>query len=343
MKKLIPVLFVCFIFSCELFIPIPVVKDAHFFGISPSTSHSIPDEEYLDYEFLGMKSIRLHLQYSTFGEEYDFSAYDTIINKCIENDIEVMMLVSYESYPSDGIPGGAPWDANQEILYYDDYLELLDILAIAAPHFSSLGVHNWEIWNEQNGSWHIDPDDYAQLITTVYERFKYTDQWDTEATIVFGGIDSVAWFDPAGSNGAARQYMQNVHSSQFMADFIQQYGRLPYDAVGLHPYGADTEAKFNHNLDDVVFSVIDAYGGCSTPVWITELGEASVDDSVNADRVENYIELAYQHPRVERLFWFKYTYQGTGPESFYSLVFDNGTKRESFYRINSINRDITKT
>lgn len=324
------VVFMASIMGCKISIDIP--KDAHFFGISPSLSHDIPESEFDDYEYLGVKSVRIHLQRSVFGETYDFSTYDEVVSKCVSQDIEVMLLVSYESYDSKGVAGGAPWDPNQQILYYNDYMDLVDFLDIAVPHFSALGVKSWEIWNEENGAWHINPDEYAELITTIYEKFKYTDKWDESATVVFGGVDTVAWFDPLGSNGAAREYMQQVVASIAMENFILAYGRLPFDVVGVHPYGADTESKLNHNLQNVVFDTM----GCQVPIWITEIGDANTDDAINADEIENYISIMRDHNKIERMFLFKYTYQGDSGHSFYSLVFDDGTKRQSFYRVHSV-------
>lgn len=305
-----------------------------FFGISPTASHAVGEGEWLDYRELGIESVRIHLQ-----QGHDWSAYDAVVDRCMEEGIEVMMLVSYESYASEAVEEPAPWGGTW--LRYTDVMELVDTLAAAVPHFRDRGVHAWEIWNEENGTWHVMEPDYAQLLAAVYEKFKYTDRWDPGATVVFGGLDAVAWFDPLGGNGAARQYLINLYGQAAFTDFMARYGHPPYDAMAIHPYGAETTDKFNYNLSSVCLETMEAHGHGALPIWITELGDANEADAVQADMLEHYVRASFNHPSVQRLHWFKYTYPGSSGHAFYSLVMDDGRHREAYYRYRDLIAELT--
>jgi hypothetical protein len=307
--------------------PPPPNNGAQFFGLSPTANDVIPQSERNDYAELGITDLRVHLQHGK-----SFSDYDDVINYCNDAGIKVMMLVSYESYASNPEQKGAPWDKEQKINYYYDYNDLLAVLAQAVPHFKALGVKDWEIWNEENGVWHIESDLYAQFLCDVYKSFKYKEQWDPEATICFGGLDAVCggW----GWNTYAKQYVEEVHNSDAFRDFKIQYGHMPYDAMGIHPYNAvnDQHDLFNESIEQVCLSTMRAHGSGDLPIWITELGDNNPDDGVNARRLEDNVRRAFAHPSIKKLHWFKYTYPGSDGLAYYSLVMEDGHHRESYYR-----------
>jgi hypothetical protein len=302
----------------------------HFFGISPTYNHYIPQQEYQDYKKMGIRSLRLHYQ-DSYGDEY----YDEVIKQCVKDSIEIMMLVSYESYPSRAVEEVPPWGGTR--LRYTNAMDLIYKLAEIVPRFRDLGVHAWEIWNEENGVWYIPENEFALLMATVYEKFKYTDKWDADATIVFGGLDASAGpWDPSGSNGAAKEYLKNVYAAKVLKDFKSKYGISPFDAIAVHPYNTETKVKFDHNLADVCISNMTANGDAEMPLWITELGDASEDDITQADRLEVYVKAALAHLQVARLHWFKYTYPSSDAHQYYSIVMADGRHREAFMRYSTL-------
>ncbi len=292
------------------------VSKTRFFGISPTFSTHIDKDELSYYKEIGLQTIRIHLQ-----QKHQYSDYDDIIETCNQLGIDVMMLVSYESYPSEKEPYEQPWGW---IDHYTNSMELVDELKNAVPYFRERGVHSWEIWNEQNGVWFLKPHEYALLLDSVYSKFKYTEKWDTTATIVFGGIDAVGAFHPQRSNPAAREWVKELFSSNEWNNFKEKHGHYPYDVMSIHPYYTYTEEYFNFNIEDVVINTMNKYGDTLKPIWITELGTKKSDPEENANILENYVRAAHQHPRIERFFQFKYTYFGT-PETtadhnYFSLV-----------------------
>jgi hypothetical protein len=306
------------------------VLTGHFFGISPTYNHYVPEQEYSDYKSMGIRSVRVHYQ-DNISDTY----FDQVVLQYTADSIEVMMLVSYESYPSEAVDDVPPWGGLR--LKYTNPMALVDKLADIVPRLSLRGVRAWEIWNEENGSWYIPPEEYGALISTVYEKFKYTDKWDPNAKIIFGGLDASAGpWDASGSNGAAKEYLQKVYASKAVKAFRQQYGHSPFDAMAIHPYNVETKQKFNTNLSDVCYSNMTSYGDDTMPIWITELGDASTDDTQQAERLETYVKAALAHPLVERLHWFKYTYPSGDAHQYYSIVMQNGRHREAFTRYKNL-------
>ncbi|MCL2723227.1 MAG: glycosyl hydrolase [Polyangiaceae bacterium] len=310
-----------------------------FFGVVPTASYQIADDEWSNYKTMGVKSLRIHLEY-----DENWADIGNVVKKAKSLGIEVMMLVSYASYKNTDRSCGAPWDSNTKILCYTydtDAKGLIAVLKDAVPYFSALGVKSWEIWNEENGYWNMPAGDYAKMIGDIYENFKYTaTPWDPAATIVFGGLDDVNVGEPGGTNSGAQQYVKNVYSSTGYKAFKSKYGRSPFDAVGVHPYGSvsvDTKSalKFNYFASSVHGAALDTMksnGDGNIPIWITELGSEQQNDDMQAAEVRAYMESAYTMPEVQRFFYFQYVYPG----EYWGLVNWDRTPRKSLYEYTAV-------
>ena len=313
----------------------PTIKKPLFVGISPSNNVGIPESEWLAYRELGIKSLRIHLQYKNIGSSVtnpNFSKYDIVVNRAKKEGIDVTMLLSYESYPSVSEPLNLGWG---EIMKFTNSIELIPIAKLAITHFKTLGVKKWEIWNEQNGTWNVDYNSYAELLTQLYEKCKYTEKWDTTATIAFGGLDAVDVNFTDGVNGAAQNYVKQFYMSNAYANFKAKYKRSPFDAFCIHPYNTidvSATAGITKNvmavaLQKTIINVMDNNGDKGMPIWITEYGNQDSNEDKNARAVYESILAIYAIPQVEILHWFKYCYVGSN----YSIVFGDGTKRKSYY------------
>jgi len=325
-------------------------KKPNFVGISPTDSVGISESEWLSYRELGIKSMRVHLQYGNIGRSVtspNFSKYDMVVNRAKAEGIEVTMLLSYESYPSISVPlnlGGGP-------MKFTNSIELIPIAKKAITHFKTLGVKKWEIWNEQNGTWNVDVNSYAQLLTQLYEKCKYTEKWDPTATIAFGGLDAVDANFVDGVNGGSKQYVLQFYMSTAYANFKNKYNRSPFDAFCIHPYNTidvDADRGITKNvmaiaIQKTVIDTMDNNGDKGMPIWITEYGNQDSNDEKNARAVYESILAIYDIPQVEILHWFKYCYGGGGNESYYSIVFADGTKRPSYYSFCKAALEIAKS
>lgn len=328
----------------------PEPRKKYFLGISPSESVNIPDKEWADYKELGVKSLRIHIQLKNIGYDEtkpDFQKYDEVIERAASEDIEVVLLLTYESYNSTAKDLNLGW--GNILDFKDDCKKLIPVAKATIEHYKGK-VRKYEIWNEQNGMWNIEKEKYAELLTEIYEKCKYTEKWDENAIIAFGGLDAVnvAW-DDTGTNGGSIDYFKGFYKTAAYKSFKEKYYRSPFDAVAIHPYNTlsvdrNLEVDYNRIASAVKLTVIDtmdAEGDKDIPVWITEFGNQDPDDEINAKAVYESIIEIYKIPRVETLHWFKYLYPG-GNESGYSIVNNDGTKRKSYYSFRQAAFDIAE-
>ncbi len=326
----------------------PALKKKYFLGISPSQSVDIPDEEWADYMELGVKSLRIHIQLGNIGNDAhnpDFWKYDTVIDRAASEDIEVVLLLSYESYSSTAKDLNLGW--GNILDFKDDCKNIIPVVKATIKHYKGK-VKKYEIWNEQNGMWNIEKGKYAELLSEIYEKCKYTEKWDEEAIIAFGGLDAVnvAW-DQTGTNGGSVDYFKGFYKSTAYKEFKQKYNRSPFDAVAVHPYNtlsinSNFEVDYNKIASAVKLTIVDTMeinGDKDIPVWITEFGNQDSDDEINAKAVYEGIKEIYKIPQVETLHWFKYLYPG-GNETGYSIIYSDGTKRKSYYSFRQAAIDI---
>jgi len=322
--------------QCVVTVVKNTIDKSKFFGITPTDSFEIGSDEWDYYADMGMQSLRIHLQN---GQRWEDIA--EVIKKANSLDIEVMMLVSYESYASNAEWVDVGWGT---ILRYDynDAKKLIDVMETAVPYFSALGVKSWEIWNEQNGMWNIPVNDYARLLCEIYEKFKYGDNpWDPEATVVFGGLDAVN--GPWGVNGVntgSRDYVRDFYKTAAYKEFKDTYSRSPFDAFGIHPYNtvtADENGVMNYNelesaIRGVALDVLKDNGDGHIPVWITELGSQEPNNIKQAAELRAYIETAYAMPEVGRFHYFKYVYYGQN----WGIVDGNRNPKLSLYEYTDV-------
>jgi len=199
--------------------------------------------------------------------------------------------------------------------------------------------------------WNIDVETYAELLTEIYEKCKYTEKWDPNAILGFGGLDAVnVNGDDTGMNGGSRQYVRDFYETKAYKAFKLKYNRSPFDAFAIHPYNTfflekDLKVDYDKIASAVQVTVVDVmkeYGDEKIPIWITEFGNQDKEENLNAATVYEAVKAIYAIPQVETLHWFKYCYQaGSGLN--YSLVYSGGVKRKSYYSFRQAAVDIAKS
>ncbi len=122
-----------------------------------------------------------------------------------------------------------------------------------ARYFKDRGVA-YEIWNEgdqaSDSAIYVPPQTFAPLLSASSIAIKTA---DPTATVVFGGL--------VGSDPCA--YLQAVAST---------LGRLPVDAIGVHPYGKSPSG------DNGIIPYLQNIRGAfpTLPLWITEYGDGQI-------------------------------------------------------------------
>lgn len=292
-----------------------------FYGISPMFDTQAPNgEEASYYQRMGLETVRIHALWDFRGNNWD--GYYNTINWYVSRGIRVLVLISYSSYPSTNSGGDYSNDprlfnnGNVNSPYYGSDGFIYQTGEIMKK-FSSWGVHDFEIWNEPNGAqYYLAPDKYAKLLTEIYLR---KGMWDPNATICYAGIDaSYAPGDPNGTNGLAVSHTQNVHNSGVFSWAKSALGGLPYDALGVHPYGAHSYTHFYNNIQTYVNISNGAKNPSesSKPIWITEMGNNQPNDNLFFQYNWDVLSHARTNPYVARYYLFKYRYVAPGYPDF---------------------------
>lgn len=316
---------------------IPVMDKSNFAGMCPAYDGNSPDllneAQWKHYEQLGIKTLRVEFVLKYAGKKIstiDFSKYDALVKRAQKMGIDVVMLVDYDSYES------TPQRTSSNTVEYNhvdpdgkvDCMKLLDAMEVIGPHFAKLGVHSWEIWNEQNAGWMINQENYAKIISTIYENFKYTKKWDTKAIISFGGLDSVIVnSQPSnGVNNGTLNWFKGIYQTKAYKAFKAKYGRSPWDALSIHPYGAVQLYKdkiiYNKNKKGIetYYDVLKANGDEKCEIWLTEVGDQNGNPEYNALAMKAFLESAYDAGPCTRFFYFKYLYQSAESAGNYSII-----------------------
>lgn len=192
--------------------------------------------------------------------------------------------------------------------------------------------HDWEIWNEPNGSgfWRPTPSPagYAKLMSVAYPVAKAANPKDTFAGIALAGI--------------ATPYIETV---------LQNNGAKNMDVLSVHPYcypRSPENAELLKSLE-AVHTLTDQYGAKKMKLWLTEFGYPTQLDSrgVTQARSAAYMVrefvLAFSKPYVERTFFYDIKDDGQDPkynEHNFGLIAYNWSPKVGYGAYNTMSRKL---
>jgi hypothetical protein len=195
-----------------------------------------------------------------------------------------------------------------------------DFAAMAAKRYASYGVHDWEIWNEENLGSFNDAQNPEQAYTTLLQdTYIALHRTDPQAVVLLGGLGMI-------DTVSTRQW---IGAYEFLSG-VAQHGGLGYaDAIGVHPYVwpylPPTAPKYAMIDDSArsLESILSRYGKSSLPFWITETGapttgagaaatDASpltagathVSEAWQAQIATTTVVVATSDPHIRALFWY---------------------------------------
>jgi polysaccharide biosynthesis protein PslG len=244
---------------------------------------------------------------------YNWTFFDNFVNATRARGMKVLAVILFT--PSWARPGGTSFTTPPTNLA--DYATFAKA---TATHYSPLGVHAYEIWNEPNiaGFWApgADPARYTQMLKLAYPAIKSA---DPSATVVSGGLS------PYGSYG--QRDSQNVNPLTFLEAMYANGAAGSFDALGWHPYNFPYGLSFTTwsawsqmaETTPSARSIMTAGGDGAKQIWATEFGAPTgntsrdVNESVQAQLVTD------SYARLKSWSW-------AGPAFFYSYR-DNGTNR----------------
>ena len=279
-----------------------------------------------------------------------YAAYETVVNRLRSRGLQIIGLMSNESWPG----SQADWHANNwENTGGDGYNGYIDQFGYAfarmAAHWQSQ-IKHWEIWNEPDcwssnpapgvyeGCSYIYPSNFGAMLAHCHSQVRYYNNISVQ--IISGGLfgHDIAGFTWSGSGAQYLDSTYNVainHTGKF-AWTMATYGSYPLDGVGQHIYinqgGAVSTSWFGTYLD-YVRNVVTAWEGAGSPkkTWLTEWGwtTASVSESTQANNINNSFNVIKGRSYVACAVQFQLEDNAPG-NMYYGLFRPNLTKKPSW-------------
>jgi len=207
-----------------------------------------------------------------------YAAYDTVVNRLRSRGLQIIALMSNESWRG----SQADWQANNwENTGGDGYNTYIDQFGYAfarmAAHWQGQ-IKYWEIWNEPNcwssnpspgvfvGCSYIYPSNFAAMLTHCHSQVHYYNNIPVQ--IISGGLfgHDIGGFN-SGSAGA--QYLDStynvgINSTGKFAWTMATYGSYPLDGIGHHIYinqGGNVSTSWFGTYLDYVHNIVTTWEG----------------------------------------------------------------------------------
>jgi hypothetical protein len=289
-----------------------------------------------DYKAMGVRWLRFDMAWSGVQadgrDSYDWGPYDRLVRAARDRDIKLLGMIGYT--PAWARPADCRGDDKCAPANVQDFAFFA---GQAARRYGSLGLHAWEIWNEQNGDifWKPGPNPtvYASMLKASYKAIK---QNDGDAWVVTGGLM------PAETGGGF------VAPTDFLTAMYRSGAKGSFDAVGAHPYcwagSFDCPNRYASwsawsqmsGTRSNLRSVMAANGDQDKLIWATEYGAPSaggaqaVGEVRQAKQVVDGFRLFSSYRWTGPLFWYSYRDACTDPgdtECHFGLVRHDGSRK----------------
>jgi polysaccharide biosynthesis protein PslG len=290
---------------------------------------------------LGTSWVRMDFPWSEMEPagpgQYNTVAWDKAVLAAARGGMRILGIIDYS--PSWARPSGT-----NKFFPPTNMADYAAFCSYLVNRYSSLGVHAWEIWNEENGStfWqpHPDPAIYTVMLAAAYQAIKKA---DSRAMVILGGM---ATFGDDGVNYNARTFLAAIYAGG---------GRHYFDAVGFHPYVfPDMPGNADGNNWQQMFattpslrSIMMENGDKNKRIWMTEMsypnfpGNPALTEQNQAATVRQAYQLQATYSWAGPLFWYTYQDGGndsTNQEDWFGLVGYDGTQKPAYGTYRSMRR-----
>jgi polysaccharide biosynthesis protein PslG len=327
--------------------PPPPPSSAASFGVSQgSTDFSLSDAN-LALERDGYQQIhaawdRFDIYWASIEKTkglYDWSSADRLVAADRARGIQIIATIAYT--PTWARPASCTGSDKCAPANVSDYA---NFAYAAAAHYSAIGVHVFEVWNEPNihAFWQPTPSAaaYTALLNAAYPRIK---QADPTATVISGGLSPQGGYNDADCNGAPDGGVTSNGSTNpvnFLQGMYAASARGGFDELGFHPYGDSSDlGRCNawaqmDSTSPSLRSLMGAYGDNGKPVDATEYGNCTcwsgVSEQVQADRLAVAFGKWRTYPWAGILAWFDY-HDGSGGLSGWGLTRSDWSRKPAWY------------
>jgi hypothetical protein len=306
--------------------------------------------ELNDFQSLGVGWVRLDIDWSDIQpngpDRYDWSNLDNVVKAANARGLKLLPTIAYT----------APWArlpecASSEFCQPQDPHQFATFAAAAVARYAPLGVHDWEVWNEENTVkfWQPSPNitAYVQLLQATYPLIK---QADPASTVILGGL-------------APTSAPDGIDELDFLSGVYKAGARTYFDAVGVHPYSFPVPASYfvawsawsqMSATTPSIRSIMSSNGDGDKQVWATEYGAPTngpgaiaTETNYNLDQNPDHVDEAFQayiaadavntaetYPWMGPLFWYSYKDLGTNTDAadnFYGLLRADGSRKPAYY------------
>jgi hypothetical protein len=268
----------------------------------------------------GAKWIRIDINWAQVQpngpQSYDWSAIDSTIRGAEADGTNVLGVLVYS--PAWARPAGTLMTSAPNAAEYGTFARA------AAAHYGPMGVHAYEIWNEENttAGWTPAPAPlvYADLLKAAYPAIHAA---DPSATVITGGLSPATTTQTSYS---PTDFLRSIYAAGAGGDF---------DAVGAHPYCWPAQpgdprtwsAWYQmYGTSVSLRSVMVANGDGSKRIWATEFGAPTggpagtfVTEAQQAQAVTTAYQLWSTYSWAGPLFVFQGRDQGTDTSSYYNF------------------------
>jgi len=197
--------------------------------------------------------------------QYDWRHPDLVVDHALAQGLTVLARIDF-------VPQWArPEDTTYRYLPEEQFDSYADFVAAFVEHFSGR-VGHIIVWNEPNLSFEWgyrlpDPEGYARLLRTTYQRVKAV---DPEVMVLAAGLAPP--LAPAGSEWG-------MDDLEFLQRMYDAGARGSFDGLAIHAYGwvfppddPPGEEVLNFARAELVHQVMAANGHAALPCFITEAG-----------------------------------------------------------------------
>ena len=175
-----------------------------------------------DLKTLGITWVRYELDWSTVQpdgpDSYALDHHDMVIKALTDARINVLGLIDYT-------PGWANRGAATKFYPPLDNAAFAAYASHLAAHYAPMGVHTWEVWNEENMAVFWSPAanvaDYAALLKAASSSIHAA---DPHATVMFGGLAQ-----PSDRHG-------DILTLRFLDGLYKAGAQQSFEAAADHPY-----------------------------------------------------------------------------------------------------------
>ncbi|MCS7264697.1 MAG: glycosyl hydrolase [Armatimonadetes bacterium] len=283
--------------------------------------HKVPDTLQLIKQ-MGAAWIRDELYWSNVEREkgkFEFPEYyEAYMKVAGELGIRPLIIFNYANRHYD--KGLAPHTEEGRKAFARYCIELMKRYGQICRH--------WEVWNEPNiGFWQPkpNPEDYTNLLKTVYETVK---SFDPQATVV--GVCT------AGTD------------LSFIEEVLKRGGGKFMDAISVHPYRYPRSPEATDFVGEMkrLKDLLDKYDVGHLKVWLTEFGypthiTGGTPQWLSAAYIVRIFLWALTLPFIERLFVYDFQDDGEDPtynEFNFGLIQFDGSPKVGYAAFNTMVR-----